>query len=338
MSGREKILNILDYNNSSTSGFWKGRPHKEALKQYLSDFKLKDEDQLSTFVGDDLKWLHADSSYKHPLGKPVFDCHLGREKKSHGQPGIFADTTDIKEIEKFPWPDIKNINLDEYISIAKKTRQANLAFMGGFWSPYFHIVADFFGMENYFIKMYTEPKIVEAVTKYVVKYYYEANKLLFEKAADLIDVFFFGNDFGTQQDLLISPKMFKKFVYPAIIKLVNLAKKYNIKVAIHSCGSIYRVIPLLLEAGVDIIHPIQAKATNMDAKYLNDNYRNKVIFMGGVDTQELLPFGTKKQIEDEVKRLMNIFGSNYIVSPSHEALLKNVSSENLLAMAKAVNK
>jgi uroporphyrinogen decarboxylase len=210
-----------------------------------------------------------------------------------------------------------------------------MAFFGGFWSPFFHIAADFFGMENYFIKMYTDPAVAEAVTSHVVEYFYQANKMLFEKAADLIDVFFFGNDFGTQLDLILSPEMFKKFIYPGIIKLVNLAKQYNLKVAMHSCGSIYRIIPLLIDAGIDILHPIQAKAKNMDAIYLNKNFKDKIVFMGGVDTQELLPFGTEAQVTEEVKRLMDLFGPNYILSPSHEALLKNVSTKNLTAMAKA---
>ncbi|MDF2687006.1 MAG: hypothetical protein K0S55_2189, partial [Clostridia bacterium] len=102
----------------------------------------------------------------------------------------------------------------------------------------------------------------------------------------------------------------------------------------HSCGSIYRIIPLLIDSGIDILHPIQAKAKNMDAAYLNKNFKDKIVFMGGVDTQELLPFGTEEQVKEEVKRLIEIFGPNYIVSPSHEALLKNVTSKNLVAMAK----
>ncbi len=338
MANREKILKIIKHKNEETCGFWKGRPHRDALVQYLNNFDLEDEDELSDYVGDDLQWLHADYSYKHPKGRPMFDTLLGRERLSHSQPGIFADTTSIKEIDNFPWPDIKNIDLTDYLNKARLSRKKGYAFFGGFWSPYFHVVADFFGMEQYFIKMTTDPKIVQAVTEKVVGFYFQANQLLFEKSAEDIDVFFFGNDFGSQLDLLVSPAMFKQFIYPGIKKLTKLAKKYNIPVAMHSCGSIYRIIPLLIDAGIDILHPIQAKATNMDAKYLHREYKEDLVFMGGVDTQELLPFGTEKQIKEEVKRLKDIFGPNYILSPSHEALLKNVSSKNLMAMASAAKR
>lgn len=104
------------------------------------------------------------------------------------------------------------------------------------------------------------------------------------------------------------------------------------KVALHSCGAVFDLIPYFIDAGADALHPIQAKAKNMDAEKLAKNFKDDVVFIGGVDTQELLPFGTPQQVRDEVKRLMDIFGSNFIVSPNHEALLPNVSIENALAI------
>ena len=83
------------------------------------------------------------------------------------------------------------------------------------------------------------------------------------------------------------------------------------------------------------MHPIQAKAKDMDAENLTKHFKNDLVFIGGVDTQDLLPFGTPQQIRDEVKRLKDVFGSKFIVSPSHEALLPNVSLENALAMRDA---
>ena len=148
-------------------------------------------------------------------------------------------------------------------------------------------------------------------------------------------MFFFGNDFGTQLDLFISPEKFRQFVLPGIIRLVNVANKYNLKTMLHSCGSVVKAIPDIIDAGVEALHPIQAKAAGMEAKRLYDEFGKDLIFMGGVDTQVLLPFGKPEQIKDEVKRLADIFGSNFIISPSHEALLPNVSPENLVAMTEA---
>jgi uroporphyrinogen decarboxylase len=87
--------------------------------------------------------------------------------------------------------------------------------------------------------------------------------------------------------------------------------------------------------GVDILHPIQAKAAGMDAETLSKKYNGQVVFLGGVDTQQLLPFGTPDEVRREVRRLRALFGPNYIVSPSHETLLPNVPMANVEAMAQA---
>ena len=333
MNGRDRILDIINRRNTGNPGYWKGNPHKDALPGYLEYFSVDSEEELSMLLGDDLRWRHAESAYYHPLGTPIFDCYLGKEKMSHGQPGVFAECESLEEVDAFPWPDLKYLNFTEYRKIIQKTHDDGLAFFGGFWCPYFHIVADFFGMENYFIKMYEAPEIVESVTEHVLDFYCAANDMLFSEMGGMIDMFFFGNDFGTQLDLFISPDKFKQFVLPGIKRLTEVAKKHNIKSMLHSCGSITKALPMIIEAGVEAVHPIQAKAAGMEAERLAKEFGGDLVFMGGVDTQDLLPFGTPAQVSTEVTRLKSVFGSNFIVSPSHEALLANVSPENLIAMS-----
>ena len=207
---------------------------------------------------------------------------------------------------------------------------------GGFWSPFFHIVSDMFGMENYFIKMYTHPDVVHAATAHIVDFYLEANRRFFDVAGDRVDGFFFGNDFGTQIDLLISPDSFREFVFPYFKQLTDLGHQYGHQVILHSCGSIYKVIPDLIELGVDALHPLQAKATNMDAERLGSEFGGKLAFVGGIDTQDLLVNGSPDEVEEDVRRVQSALGPHFVVSPSHEALLPNVPPENVLAMARAV--
>ena len=96
---------------------------------------------------------------------------------------------------------------------------------------------------------------------------------------------------GSQLDLMISPEMVKEFVIPGAKRLIELAHSYGVKVIYHSCGSIIRAIPMLIEAGVDAIHPIQALAVGMDPENLKEKFSDQVSFCGGVDTQDLLPNG-----------------------------------------------
>jgi uroporphyrinogen decarboxylase len=160
-------------------------------------------------------------------------------------------------------------------------------------------------------------------------------KLFGDYAAD-INACFFGNDFGTQLDLMISPEMFEKFVMPYQKKISDQAKTYGLRTILHSCGSVIRVIPEMIAAGLDGLHPIQALAAGMDAENLAEKFRDKIVFIGGVDTQVLLREGTAKQIKEDVRRLKRLFGNNFIVSPSHEAVLPDVPPANLAAMSEAV--
>jgi uroporphyrinogen decarboxylase len=183
--------------------------------------------------------------------------------------------------------------------------------------------------------MYENPKLVEAVTDRVCQFYYEANELVFAQAGHLVDGFFFGNDFGTQRDLICGPTQFDRFVLPWFRRFTEQGHRHGYQVILHSCGSVYRVIDRLIEAGVDCLHPLQALAARMDAETLARAFRGRVAFMGGIDTQQLLVHGTPDQIAAEVYRVIDLLGPCLIVSPSHEALLPNVSPENVLAMATA---
>ena len=92
---------------------------------------------------------------------------------------------------------------------------------------------------------------------------------------------------------------------------------------------------MLIDAGVDALHPLQAKARDMDAASLSREYRSYLAFVGGIDTQDLLVNMKPHEIKDEVRRVKELLGPNYIVSPSHEAILPNIPLENVIAMAEA---
>jgi len=166
----------------------------------------------------------------------------------------------------------------------------------------------------------------------VLDFYLETNRRCLDAMAPKLDAVFFGNDLGSQEDLLISPGAFDAFVLPGYKRIIEQVKSYDLKVVLHSCGAISRLVPRIIDAGIDGLHPLQAKAKGMAAENLANISKGRLLFIGGVDTQQLLPFGTPDQVREETGRLKEVFGNRYIVSPSHEALLPNVPIENVLAM------
>jgi uroporphyrinogen decarboxylase len=151
----------------------------------------------------------------------------------------------------------------------------------------------------------------------------------------LVDAYFFGNDFGTQLDLICGPRQFDEFIMPWFERFTEQGHRHGYQVILHSCGAIHRVIERLIDAGVDCLHPLQARARSMDAETLARDFKGRIAFMGGVDTQGLLVHGTPEDIRTEVRRLRAVLGPSLIVSPSHEAILPDVPPTNVAAMAEA---
>ena len=131
---------------------------------------------------------------------------------------------------------------------------------------------------------------------------------------------------------MLSPELIRKLVFPGTKQLIDQAHAYGLKVIHHSCGAIYDIIGDLIGLGVDAIHPIQALAHNMEAERLRRDFGERMSFCGGVDAQRLLVQGAPGDVFAEVKRLVGLFPTGLIVSPSHEAILPDMPPANVEAI------
>lgn len=334
MTSRETVKRIFDRRSNGDGAIWTGHPNDLTIPLYAGQWGIEaSREAIFQYLHDDCRWFIADYGYRNDKGTPMFDYSYGMQKStSLSSEGCFAGKEEISEIAKYPWPDVADLDFSGvYAEMAK--HQDKMAF-SGMWSCFFHNMCDYLGMENYFIQMYENPEFVEALTERIVDFYVESNEKFFSGVGDLCDVMFMGNDFGTQLDLLISPDNFRRFVLPGYKRLIAVGKKYNKKIMLHSCGSIIRVIPDLIDAGVDILHPLQAQAHGMSAESLSQ-FRNDLAFVGGIDAQTFFVHASPQEIEDEVYRVRSILGPNIVVSPSHEEILPNIPASNIIAMAEA---
>ncbi len=333
-NSREIIRAIIAGEPAPRCGFWLGNPHAETWPILHRHFGTAGEEELRLKLGDDFRWISPQffpSTYRHPSGRKLFDSLAKKER--HGVEGPLARCRTAAEVEAYDWPDPEYLDFSECLEALGAAGDFYRA--SGFWTPFFHDVMDLFGMEHYLTKMCAEPEVVRTATDRVCGFYHEANERFFRRAGGLVDAFFFGNDFGTQSDLILSPALFDAFVLPWFRKFTVQGHRHGLQVILHSCGSIRRVIPRLIEAGVDCLHPLQARAAGMEAEGLARDFKGKLAFLGGVDTQELLPSRTPEAVGEEVRRLKRLLGPRLVVSPSHEALLPNVPPENVAAMAGA---
>jgi len=146
------------------------------------------------------------------------------------------------------------------------------------------------------------------------------------------------DDAGTQRGELIAPELFGELIAPHYKRLCDwVHANTNWKTLVHSCGSVYHLIPHWIDAGVDILNPIQISATNMEPERLKDEFGGKIVFWGGgCDTQKVLPTGTREEIRQHVKRNIEILGKDggFIFTQVHN-IQQNVPIENVETMLEA---
>lgn len=159
---------------------------------------------------------------------------------------------------------------------------------------------------------------------------------ILDAAHEWIDVFFMGEDLGTQIGPMISKPLFRKQIRPRLGKFVDLAKSYNLPVMFHSCGSSSWAFNDFIDMGIDIIDTLQPEATNMAPGYLKSNYGKDLAFHGCISTGGPVAYGTVSDVISNVKETLEVMmpGGGYALAPSH-ALQDNSPTENVLAMYQA---
>ena len=149
-----------------------------------------------------------------------------------------------------------------------------------------------------------------------------------------LDCLWTGDDVGGQQAMIMSPEMWRSRVKPHLKRILDVGKEMNLWLAYHCCGAIRPIIPDLIEIGVHILNPVQANCPGMNPLELKKEFGNELSFMGGIDTQHLLPYGSVTEVKKATEKLiegMMAGGGGYILAASH-AIPPETPIENIIAM------
>lgn len=199
----------------------------------------------------------------------------------------------------------------------------------------------FLGWDKFMIRLMRDPEFVMALLDKIL----EANIKMLEKVLPAVNgyvqVIQVGDDLGMQHGPQISPKVYREIVKPRHKKLYQYIKEHaDAYLFLHTCGSVYDFIPDFVEMGVDVLNPVQVSAKNMDTKRLKEEFGEKIAFWGGgCDTQKVLPFGTTRDVEEEVKRRISDLapGGGFVFTQVHNIQF-GVPPDNIVAMYEAVKR
>jgi uroporphyrinogen decarboxylase len=247
-----------------------------------------------------------------------------------------ANALTEKDIRDFSFPDA---NAPGRFDVAVQMMLAygeKYGIIGDVETMFFEMSWYLTGLEKFLTDLMMEAEYQAHLMDRIMHYIIVAGKRLIDMG---VDILWCGDDFGSQQGMIMDPDTWRKVFKPRIKYMFEEFRKVrpDIKIAWHSCGSILPIIPDFIEVGLDILNPIQPLAHGMDPLSLKQTYGNDLVFFGGIDVQHLLPYETPQKIKDEVRRRIEILGKDggFIIAPAHN-IQPDTPVENVLALFEAV--
>ncbi|MFC2145139.1 uroporphyrinogen decarboxylase family protein, partial [Actinomycetota bacterium] len=260
-----------------------------------------------------------------------WEYYYGTYIEIYSSPLVNATYDDIKKVRL---PSMDLWDFEGYKDIISKYKDS---FIWMNMNGCFDIARFQRGTENFLIDLVVEPKKAEVLLNKANELAIQFFENAIKKIKGQVDGIYCGDDFGTQNGLLISPEMWRKYIKPKYKELVSIIKSHGLKYCHHSCGGIRQIIPDMIEIGFDILNPIQPLAAGMNPEEIGKEYGKDIAFYGGIDEQRTLPNGSPDDVKNEVMHRIQTLGANdgYIVAPSH-AFQPDTPIENILALYETV--
>lgn len=376
MTSRERVLTAIHHEQpdriplvigvSNATGI-KMKPYKgikniigvEAPDKYIYDWPELGTAQIDE---DTLRRLHSDvrgvldlepetvrkrNRERNPHSDYVDSWGSGQTEITPGEwfPSVhpLPEAKTPADLESYPgWPDMSDPSRIAHVQEnAKRLAEENqYAILATPWLLFpFERAYAMQGMEKFLLNMAMDADFARALMEKIAVYCKQLMGLFLEQLGDNVDIIKIGDDLGTQKSLMISPKMYREILKPIHADFIDFIKaRTKAKVLFHSDGDVVPLIDDLVEIGVDILNPIQTSAGTMsDLSALKKRFGKNIVFCGGIDTHQILPFGSVEEVREEVRRVMQILGpgGGCMIGAVH-TVMDDVPPENVLAMVDAV--
>ncbi len=282
--------------------------------------------ELLVHLGNDLVGIGACAPKDNPTREIEKDILINEWKITFRKTDLYAEMIEhplahaetVADIENFEFPDpLAEGRFDHAKRMVEKYGK-QYAICGDTETTILEVSWYLVGMEKFFMDFAMKKDYVFALMDRVMEYSIRVAKELIKIGADII---WLGDDVGTQQGMMISPKMWRETFKERMRFVIRELKRENsnIKIAYHCCGSYFPIMADLIEIGVDILNALQPTAVNMDLKKIKDTFGAQAALFGGIDTQGAVPFGLLNDVENEVKRVITAAakGGGYILAGAH---------------------
>ena len=249
--------------------------------------------------------------------------------------------SNLDEIKTYQWPKANEIFDLSDLKAKAKNMYENTDFALVARMPSWGLIDLAFqlrGMERFMMEMLTDPATAKLIIEKILESQIDFYSAILDEIGDYVQVVETCDDLGSQSNLLFSVRTFQKIIKPSRTRLNQLIKKKapNAKIFFHCCGAIFKLIPEIIETGVDILNPLQPNADGMDPELIKQTYGDKLCFHGCIDTQIAL-LGSVEDARNEVnKKIRTLYkDGGYIVAPANH-IMSDVPMENIIALYQSV--
>ena len=206
---------------------------------------------------------------------------------------------------------------------------------GGGSEP-FLVYKDLRGGQQAFMDLLVNPGIVRHCLDRMFDFHYELTRRIFETVPGQVSITYVAEDLGAQDGLMYAPEHIRAFLLPGMRRMAELTRQHGSHVFFHSDGAVRAILPDMLDIGVEVLNPVQWRCPGMERAALKRDFGDRLVFHGGVDNQQTLPFGAADDVREEVADNLRLLGADggYILAPCHN--IQAVSPpENVVALYEA---
>lgn len=251
-----------------------------------------------------------------------------------------AGTERVERVLRHPWPNPEWYDYESFASEidAARALHGEKAVMVTAGNP-FEIYCWMTGLEEALINLIVQPEIVRCAMAQICGFFLRRLERIAEAVGDRIDLWFFADDLGGQNGLLLSRTAYRRVLQPFHRTLFSAARRLtpDAFIAMHTDGAVFEIVPDLLDAGMEVLEAVQVDCLLMEPERLAAAYGDRLSFHGGVSVQKLLPFADPQTVTRECQRLLRTLGAGggYIIAPTH-AIQVHTPVANVLAMLRSV--
>jgi uroporphyrinogen decarboxylase len=346
MNARERVLAVLNRETTDRVpvDMWLVQ---ELVEKFKAKLGVTDELDIYRKLGvDKIVWLgipyrgtvlkdpneHADVNHWGVKFQKVDANEKARYGEVCHHPLLEFD--DISQLEAYPWPNPDDF---DYKTAATEARKLSGEFVTlGPWISIFEVYCQMRSLQEALMDTVAEPEFLHAALNKIAGIQGEMVRRFLEAAKGAVDMVFVSDDIGTQQSLLMSPQAFDEFIFPRLKKWCDMIHSFGAKVFFHTDGAAEPLIPRLIEAGIDVLNPIQHVCPGMDCKDIKARYGDKLIFHGGVENQNILPFGTPEEVAAETRKCLDELGPDGYLPCSCHFAQADTPLENIIALIETV--